>query len=225
MSGQSSVFTQSPESFLHGGPSVPTGYQSLSGTFAGASPQPIDHGLLVGNSGNVPLSIGDIYMMSGSVPVTQPQGGQLPPGGQPSLMPGGYFNLKVLHSCLGGNLKVSTLLWGNTYLKVNPSLNMYPKVNLSININLKDGNLKDGNPKGINPKGINLKDTNLKVKVNPSTRIYLKVINLRVNTLVKVINHLKGNHMGLHLTIINPILNPAMDLSILNLLWVNTLEC
>ena len=102
---------------------------------------------------------------------------------------------------------------------------MYPKVNLSTNINLKDGNLKDGNPKGINPKGTNLKDTNLKVKVNPSTRIYLKVINLRVNTLVKVINHLKGNHMGLHLTIIPPILNTAMDLSILNLLRVNTLEC
>ena len=98
---------------------------------------------------------------------------------------------------------------------------MYPKVNLSISINLKDGNLKDGNP-----KGINLKDTNLKVKVNPSIRIYLKVINLRVNTLVKVINHLKGNHMGLHLTIINPILNTAaMALSILNLLRVNTLEC
>ena len=112
---------------------------------------------------------------------------------------------------------------------------MYPKVNLSININLKDGNLKDGNLKGINPKGINLKgtypksinlkDTNLKVKVNPSTRIYLKVINLRVNTLVKVINHLKGNHMGLHLTVINPILNTAMDLSILNLLRVSTLDC
>lgn len=89
MAGPSSVFSQSSESFLHGGPSVPTGYQSLSGTFAGASPQPVDHGLLVGNSGNVPLGVGDIYMMSGSVPVSQPQGGQLPPGGQPQLMSGG----------------------------------------------------------------------------------------------------------------------------------------
>ena len=81
MPGPSSVFTQSSESFLHGGPSVPIGYQSLSGTFVGTSPQPIDHGLLAGNSGNVPLGVGDIYMMSGSVPVSQPQGGQFPPGG------------------------------------------------------------------------------------------------------------------------------------------------
>ena len=89
MSGQSSVFTQSPESFLYGGPSVPSGYQSLSGTFAGASPQPIGHGSLAGNNGNKPLGVGDIYMMSGSVPGSQPQGGQLPPGGQPQLTPGG----------------------------------------------------------------------------------------------------------------------------------------
>ena len=33
MSRQSSMFTQSPESFLYGGPSVPSGYQSLFGTF------------------------------------------------------------------------------------------------------------------------------------------------------------------------------------------------
>lgn len=75
------MFTQSPESFLYGGPSVPSGYQSLSGTFARASPQPIEHGLLVGNNGNKLLGGGDIYMMSGSVPGSQPQGGQLPPGG------------------------------------------------------------------------------------------------------------------------------------------------
>ena len=83
------MFAQSPESFLHGAPSVPTGYQSLSRTFAGASPQPIDHGLLAGNNGHKPVGVGDIYMMSGSVPISQPQGGQLPPGGQPQLMPGG----------------------------------------------------------------------------------------------------------------------------------------
>lgn len=83
MSSQWSVFTQSSESFLYGGPSVPTGYQSLSGTFAGASPQPIRHGSLAGNNGNKPLGVGDIYMMSGSILGSQPQGGQLPPGGQP----------------------------------------------------------------------------------------------------------------------------------------------
>ena len=89
MSGQSSMFTQSPESFLYDGPFVPTGYQSLSGTFAGASPQPIEHGLLTGNNGNKPLHVGDIYMMSGSIPSSQPQGGQLLPGGQTQLTSGG----------------------------------------------------------------------------------------------------------------------------------------
>jgi len=92
MSGQSSTFTQSPESFVYGGPSVPSGYQSLSGTFVGASPQPIEHGLLTGNNGNRLLGAGDIYMMLGSTPSSQPQGGQLPPGGQPQglqVMTGG----------------------------------------------------------------------------------------------------------------------------------------
>lgn len=77
------MFTQSPESLLYDSPSVPSGYQSLSGTFVGASPQPIEHGLLAGNNGNKPLGVGDIYMMSSSIPGSQPQGGQLPPGGQP----------------------------------------------------------------------------------------------------------------------------------------------
>jgi len=35
-----SMFTTSPESYLHGGPSVPTGYKSLSGTFSGTSSRP-----------------------------------------------------------------------------------------------------------------------------------------------------------------------------------------
>ena len=85
------MFTQSPESFLYDGPSVPSGYQSLSGTFAGASPQPIEQGLLTGNNGTKPLSVEDILMMSGTIPNPQPQGGQLPPGGQPQspqLSPG-----------------------------------------------------------------------------------------------------------------------------------------
>ena len=77
------MFTQSPESFLYGGPSAPSGYQSLSGTFLGASPQPIEQGLLTGSNGTKPLSVEDILMMSGSIPNPQPQGGQLPPKGQP----------------------------------------------------------------------------------------------------------------------------------------------
>ena len=77
------MFTQSPESFLYDGPSVPSGYQSLSGTFSGASPQPIEQGILTVNNGTKPLSVEDILMMSGSIPTPQPQGGSLPPGGQP----------------------------------------------------------------------------------------------------------------------------------------------
>lgn len=89
MSGQSSTFTQSYESLMYGGPSVPSRYQSLSGTFAGASPRPIEHGLVTGNIGNQQLGVGDIYMMSGSTPSSQPQGGQVPPGGQSQVALGG----------------------------------------------------------------------------------------------------------------------------------------
>jgi len=83
MSRQSSMFSQSPETFLYGGPSVPSRYQSLIGTFSGASPQPIEQGLLNGNNGTKPLSVEDILMMLGAIPNPQPQGGQLLPGGQP----------------------------------------------------------------------------------------------------------------------------------------------
>ena len=84
--------SQSLETFFHGGPSVPVGYQSLAGTFSGASPQPSQQGLLTGNNGTKLLSVEDILMMSGTVPNLQPQGGQLQPGGQPQgpqVMPGG----------------------------------------------------------------------------------------------------------------------------------------
>ena len=57
MSRQSSMFSQSPETFLYGSPAVPSGYQSLTGTFSGASPQPIEQGLLTGNNGTKPLSV------------------------------------------------------------------------------------------------------------------------------------------------------------------------
>jgi len=86
------MFTQLPEPFLYGGPSVPSRYQSLSGTFAGASAQPIEQGLLTRNNSTKPLSVEDILMMSGTIPYPQPQGGQLPPGGQPhnpQVSPGG----------------------------------------------------------------------------------------------------------------------------------------
>ena len=65
------MFSQSLEAYLYGGPSVPARYQSISGTFSGASPQPIEQKLLTGSSGTKPLSVEDILMMSGS----QPQGG------------------------------------------------------------------------------------------------------------------------------------------------------
>ena len=68
----------SPEAYLYSGPSVPAGYQSISGTFSGASPRTFDQKLLAGSSGNSQLSAEEILMMSG-----QPQGSQLPPGGQP----------------------------------------------------------------------------------------------------------------------------------------------
>ena len=72
------MYCQSWEAYLYGGPSVPVGYQSISGTFSGASPRPIEQKLLNGSSGTKSLSAEEILMMSG-----QPQGGQLPPGGQP----------------------------------------------------------------------------------------------------------------------------------------------
>jgi len=83
ISRQSSMFSQSLETFLYGSPSVPSGYQSLTRTFSGASPQPIEQGLLTGNNGTKMLSVEDILMMLGTIPNPQPQGGQLLPGGQP----------------------------------------------------------------------------------------------------------------------------------------------
>lgn len=50
MSRQSSMFSQYLETFLYGDPSVPSGYQSLIGTFSEASSQPIEQGLLTGNN-------------------------------------------------------------------------------------------------------------------------------------------------------------------------------
>ena len=77
------MFSQSPEAFLYDGPSVPIGYQSMSDTFSGGSPQPIEQKLLTESNGTKPLSVEDILMMSSSIPNPQPQGGQLPPRGQP----------------------------------------------------------------------------------------------------------------------------------------------
>jgi len=86
------MFSQSPKTILYGSPSVPSRYQSLTGTFSGASPQPIEQGLLTSSNKNKPLSVEDILMMSGTIPNPQPQGGQLSHGGKPQgtqLSPGG----------------------------------------------------------------------------------------------------------------------------------------
>ena len=94
MSGESSMFSESLETFLYGGSSVPPGYQSLSGTFSGASPQPIEQMLSSGANGTntATLNTEQIYMMFGNIRNPQPQGSQLPPGGQPQgsqLLPRG----------------------------------------------------------------------------------------------------------------------------------------
>ena len=84
------MFSQSSETFLYGGPTVPLGYQSLSGTFSGESPRQTEHQLSHGSNGNKTLNTEQIFMMSGSIPNPQPQGSKLPPGGQGSqLLPGG----------------------------------------------------------------------------------------------------------------------------------------
>ena len=77
------MFTQTAESFLYGGPSVPPGYQSISGTFVATSPQPIEHGMSTGHNGTLSLSVDESLMMYGAIPNPQPQGSQFPPGGQP----------------------------------------------------------------------------------------------------------------------------------------------
>jgi len=75
MSRQWSMFSQSPETSLYGGPYVSSGYQSLAGTFLGALPQLIEQGLLTGNNGTKLSSVEDILIMLGTVPNPQPQGG------------------------------------------------------------------------------------------------------------------------------------------------------
>jgi len=62
------MFSQTPETFLYEGPSVPSRYQSLTGTFSRASPQPIEHRISTGYNGTQLLSIEEILMMSGTIP-------------------------------------------------------------------------------------------------------------------------------------------------------------
>jgi hypothetical protein len=165
----------------------PTGYQSLSGTFSGASPQPIEQGLLTGNNGNIPLSVEDIFMMSGSIPNPQPQGGQLPPGGQPQLMPGGQPQGTQFVS--GGQPQGQYATYGTVHSsRSTPDSICTPR------------------------------STPVSIYTSRSTPV--SVFASRVSTSRSILksrlsNHLKVNHMfkewELHLTIINPILNPAMD--------------
>lgn len=83
MSNWSSMFSQNPETFLYGSPSILSGYQSVSGTFSGTSPQPIEHGVSTGHNETPPLSVEEFLMMSSAIPNLQPQVSQIPPGGQP----------------------------------------------------------------------------------------------------------------------------------------------
>ena len=57
--------SSSLDAYLYGGPSIPVGYQSISGTFSGASPCPYEQKLLTGSSGSSQLSAEEILMMSG----------------------------------------------------------------------------------------------------------------------------------------------------------------
>ena len=112
------MFSQSPEAYLYGGPFVPTGYQSISGTFSGASPQSIEQKLLTRSSGTKLLSVEYILMMSGSQ--------------------------KVASYRLGGNLKDRTYHKVNARLSIflrmliNPRLSTCLKViNLKVSTQLK----------------------------------------------------------------------------------------
>ena len=94
MAGESSMFSQTPESFLHGGPSVPSGYQSLSGTLSKETPQPIENVLSSGIDGLKIETSNEkqIFTMCGNIPNPQAQGNQFPSGGQrqgTQLPPGG----------------------------------------------------------------------------------------------------------------------------------------
>ena len=84
MSSDSSMFTESPETFLYGGPSVPVCYQPLSGTFSGASPLPnkpmSSSSMNESNTGT--LNNEKVYMMSGNIPNPGSQGSNLSTGGK-----------------------------------------------------------------------------------------------------------------------------------------------
>ena len=153
MSGESSMFSESLETFLYGGPSIPTGYQSLSDTFSGASPfprKPMSSSCL-NESNTGTLNNEQVYMMSGNISNPTSQGSSIQPRG----------NLKTTIYGLGCNPK------DNTYLKVNPKDNTYQKVN----INLRDNTYLKVN---INPKVSTYLKVNIKLKVS----IMLKDCNL-----------------------------------------------
>ena len=56
------MFSQSSETFLYGGPTVPFGYQSLSSTFSRATPRPTEHQLSPGNNRTKMLNTKQIFM-------------------------------------------------------------------------------------------------------------------------------------------------------------------
>ena len=84
MVGETSMFSESLETFLYGSLSVPVGYQSLSSMFSRASPKPIEQVILsssTNGTNNETLNSQDIFMMSSNIPVPQSQASQLSPGG------------------------------------------------------------------------------------------------------------------------------------------------
>lgn len=94
MSGESSMFYESLETFLYGGTSVPAGYQSLYGMFPGASPFPskpmASSGLNKSNTRT--LNNEKVYMMCGNISNPTSQGSNIQPGGKPQniqIHPGG----------------------------------------------------------------------------------------------------------------------------------------
>ena len=76
------MFIESIETFLYGGPYVPIGYQSLSGTFSGESPLP-NKPMSSSGPNESTMNNEQVYMMSGNIPNHDSQGSNISPGGQP----------------------------------------------------------------------------------------------------------------------------------------------
>lgn len=87
MSTDSSMFSSSIKIFSYGGPSVPAGYQSLSGCFSGASPSSEASTMLIGlfSSNAQALTTEYIFKFSRNNPQDSSSGGYIPLGGKQPL--------------------------------------------------------------------------------------------------------------------------------------------